>query len=951
MNYKNPFKQSAIALAVGVSLLVSHTAHSQQDEPEGDIEELIVTGSRIPQNTNLESASPVTTVGADEFLYTGITRVEDLLNDLPQVTGSNSSNDANGATGTATVDLRDLGPARTLTLVNGRRLPVGSPTQGAAGADLNFIPSMLVERIEVVTGGGSATYGSDAIAGVVNFVMKDDIDGFLFDVQGSGYHHDNDDSAAQARTQASGFDTPSGSEFDGESYTLSMAWGTDFADGRGSFTAYGTYRDTEEVQQSQRDFSACAYGGKAADGSLRCVGSGTVAEGRFISLDTGVDYILRGDQFAPYDGTTFNFAPTNYFQRPDERTTAGFFLDYDFSDTLTAYSEFGYMNSETLAQIAPSGSFFNQLPIGCDNPLLSAQQRQVLCTDAGLSGSQAATVLAVKRNVEGGARADDIELEQTRFVLGLKGEINDNWSFDVSANVGKVELDEEYLNDLSITNIGRSLDVVADPSTGAPVCRSVLNGTDPNCVPWNLFQTGGVTDEAINYLTLPLTQQGETKITNYIGYVAGDLTDNGWIVPGASNGVQVVAGLEYRKEELIFNPDANYRSGDGAGQGGPTPGVTGSFAASELFLEAQVPVTDAINIGLGYRYSDYDTDQETNAYKTTFDWRVIDSIKMRASYQAASRHANVRELFRPQGIGLFSGTDPCDGPTPTGSAAQCANSGVTAAQYGNILQNPAGQYNNLQGGNPNLTPEESDTYSFGFVIQPESIPGLDVTVDWFNIDVQGAISTAGAQFILDSCVFNGLFCENINRGVNGTLWLGQDNIVDTNANIGFEEREGVDLFVNYAFEAGNLGSMRLSYNAGFALTYDVQPVPDALIVDCNGKYAGSCSQPNPEYRHNVRLAWDINDSVTTSLAWRHSGKVEEDTTAAVVETISSEDYFDLAALWQLNDGTSFRFGINNIFDTDPFVSGVSGAFTNGNVEVTEYDILGRYVFAGASFKF
>lgn len=945
-------RQRSIASAIGLALTLTGGFSSQAiaQEAEIDLEEVVITGSRIPQNANITSPSPVTQLGADEFLYSGVTRVEDLLNDLPQVTGSNSSYDANGATGTATVDLRDLGPARTLTLINGRRMPVGSPTQGAAGADLNFIPSALVQRVEVVTGGGSATYGSDAIAGVVNFVMKDDIDGFIFDLTGSGYYHDNDNSSAQDRTRAAGFVTPSGSEFDGESYTASIAWGKSFAEGKGNFTAYGTYRDTEPVQQSQRDFSACAYGGRAADNSLSCVGSGTVAEGRFISLDTGVDYIVSGDQLAPYDGTTFNFAPTNYFQRPDERATAGFFAHYDFSDNLTAYAEAGYMNTQTLAQIAPSGSFFNQLPVGCDSPLLSAQQRQVLCTDAGLSGTQAATVLAVKRNVEGGPRADDIELEQTRLVVGLKGQFSESWGFDVSANVGKVTLDEEYLNDLSITNIGRSLDVVTDPNTGEAVCRSALNGTDPRCVPWNIFQTGGVTDAAIDYLTLPLTQQGDTRLSNVIGYVTGDLTDYGWIVPGASNGVQVVAGLEYRKEELNFNPDANYRSGDGAGQGGPTPGVNGSFSANELFLEAQVPLTDLMNLGLGYRYSDYSTDQTTNAYKATFDWQLVRSVKLRSSYQAASRAANVRELFRPQGIGLFSGSDPCDG-TPTASADQCARSGVSAAQFGNILENPAGQYNNLQGGNPNLEPEESDTYSLGFVIQPEAVPGLDITVDWFSIDVQGAISTAGAQFSLDSCVFSGEFCDNINRGPNGTLWLGTSNIVDTSANIGFEEREGIDLAVNYGFEAGNLGTMRLSYNAAFATTYNVQPVPDAAIIDCAGKYAGNCSQPNPEYRHVVRLAYDVTDNVTTTLAWRHSGKVEEDTTNPVVERIPSEDYFDLAALWNLNDKTSLRFGINNIFDTDPFLSGVSGVFTNGNVEVTEYDVLGRYVFAGANYAF
>ena len=920
---------------------------AQQSAPE----EILVTGSRIPQqNTNLLSASPVTQVSADEFLYTGVTRVEDLINDLPQVTGSNSSADANGATGTASIDLRDLGEERTLTLVNGRRLPTGTPLQGGAGGDLNFIPSILVERVEVMTGGASATYGSDAIAGVVNFIMKDDLDGFLFDLQGSAYQHNNDDSRAQDLLAESGFASPSGGTTDGEAYTLSAAWGTNFTGDRGNFTVYANYRDVEAVQQSQRDFSACAYGGLAIDDSLGCIGSGTIPDGRFINLKDGSQYIPVGDQFVPYDGRTFNFAPTNYFQRPDERISAGLMTHYDFSDTLTGYAEVGYMNNKTLAQIAPSGSFFNQIGINCDNPLMSAQQRQLMCGQFGLSGSDTVQTLVVKRNVEGGARADNIEHEQTRFVFGLRGDINDNWGFDVSANFGKVTIDQTYLNDLSITNIGRSQIVVTDPATGSPVCQSALSGADPSCVPWNLFTQGAVTDEAINYLTLPLTATGDTKMTDIIGYVTGDMSDYGWTVPGASNGVQVVLGLEYRKEELNYNPDANYQSGDGAGQGGPTVGVNGSFTAKELFAEAQVPLSDRMNLGLGYRHSDYDTDQKTDAFKVTFDWQFIDSLKTRASFQRASRHANVRELFRPQGIGLFEGEDPCDG-TPSASLAQCGNSGVTAAQFGSILENPAGQYNELQGGNSLLTPEESDTYSVGFIWTPESISGLNVSVDWFSIDVSGAIDVAGAQFLLDECVFSNQFCDTINRGALGTLWLGQDQIVNTNANIGFQEREGFDVAANYQFDVGE-GSMQLNYNAAIVTGNDRQPVPMSEVVDCNGKFSGRCEEPNPEYRHNLRLVWGTPwQDITTTVAWRHHGNVEEDSTNDVVEKFGSQNYFDLAALWPVNDGLTVRLGVNNLFDTQPPVTGTGSQRNNGNVEVSEYDVLGRYWFLGATYEF
>lgn len=951
MNYQFPIKKSALALAVSLTAFVtsSNSVYAQEGR---ELEEIVITGSRIPQNANLESASPVTQVGADEFLYTGITRVEDLMNDLPQVTGSNVANDSNGATGTASVDLRDLGTKRTLTLMNGRRLPVGSPQGGGDGADLNFIPSALVQRVEVLTGGGSATYGSDAVAGVVNFIIDDNFEGLRFDLQASAYQHKNDNAVMQGIVSDSGFELPDSNVIDGNSYSFSVTGGKNFADGAGNITGYLNYRKTDEVRQDQRDYSACALQGYSVDGSFRCGGSSTLPQGRITDFGdlkpNSFDYIVQGDQFVKRNGELYNYAPDNFFQRPDERTGAGIFAHYNFTDNLTGYAEFGYMKNETKAQIAPSGNFFVTDSLYCGNPLLSEQQFQAICGSFGLTRNDTQRGIYIgRRNVEGGPRNDNPEHVQSRVVLGLKGDINDNWSFDSSLNYAQVDFKQQYDNDLSATRIARALDVVRDPSTGNPVCRSVVNGTDPNCVPWNLFQTGGVTQDQIDYLVLDLYAEGDTKMTNFVSFVTGDLTDYGVQLPSASSGVQVVAGIEYRKDELSYRPNAGFASGDGAGQGGPVSGVDGSVSVNELFAEASVPVTDSLDLGLGYRYSDYSTDENTDTYKLTFDWRVTESVKARASYQAATRHASVRELFRPQVIGLFNnGNDPCSGASPDATFEQCARSGVTADQYGSIAPSPAGQYNQLAGGISTLIPEESDTISFGFVFTPEALPGLDITVDWFNITVDDAINPPGAQFILNSCVFKGLECDRVNRGKSGTLWIGSDNIVNLDDNLAYQEREGIDLAVNYGFDIGDAGSISLGYTAAYVTKNDREPIPGAEIVDCNGKWGGRCSSPNPQYRHNMRLNWESNGSVTTSLAWRYHGKVDDDAQTSKVENFDAQSYFDLSLLWALNDQSTVRLGINNLFDKEPPIA-KGGA--NGNVEVTEYDVLGRYLFLGFSY--
>ncbi|MBQ4812179.1 TonB-dependent receptor [Pseudoalteromonas luteoviolacea] len=967
MRYSKLSQSIKTSLVAGSILTTgfSQLAVAEEAGAEGKVERIEVTGSRI-KRIALEGASPVTTVSAEDIKVAGITRIEDILNDMPAVFAGQTSGTANGATGTATVDLRNLGPERTLVLLNGRRLPSGSPSAGGIGADLNQIPAALVKRVDVLTGGSSATYGSDAVGGVVNFILKDDFEGFQFEYQTGMYQHNNDHDEMQAAVAARGFENPESSVTDGRSEDFTIMFGANTADGRGNVVAYATYREIDAITQDSRDFSACAMN-LDADGNRACFGSGTIPDGRLTNF-VDFDVKVAGDQFVPRDGTLYNYGPLNYFQRPDKRKTMGMIGHYDLNDNATVYTELSYMDNRTVAQIAPSGAFFpGGVTIHCNNPLFSDQQVKTLCTDRGLGINDTADGIFVgKRNVEGGPRQDDRRHTSTRYVFGVKGEINDSWTYDAYMNFGEVSYIQTYQNDLSITNIGRALDAVKD-ADGNIVCRSVVEGYDPNCVPWNIFETGKITQDQLDYLIIPLYSRGETKTKQVSGYVAGDLTDYGIMVPGTSTGLGVVLGLEHRKEELVLNPDRNFQNGDGAGQGGPTAPVSGEYDVDEFFTELNVPLledtsfVDTLTLELAYRYSDYSTGKTTDTYKTAFDIRFSDALGVRASYQRAVRAGNIRELFRPTAQGLFNWVDPCSGASPTMSQADCAKTGVTAEQYGKVPANPAGQYNAVNGGNPALEPEVSDTYSYGILWSPEFVEGLDIVVDYFDISVEKAITEVPEGDVHAECVAgNADSCAAISRDpVNGNLWIGTNAITSLDRNIGFIETSGIDYDITYRYDINDLGSLRFSLKGTWLDKYSTQNYPDRPADDCAGYWdRNTCAVPVPELRQNLATTWITPWDANITATVRYYGEVNEYTKDAnnVVSdgptTLKAMTYFDLAATWNATDSITLRAGINNLFDVaPPLVPNGPAGDANGNTYPGQYDALGRYLFAGATFRF
>jgi iron complex outermembrane recepter protein len=985
-------KPCVIATGIAISLMAAQSyAQTPAPAPAAateKVEKIEVTGSRIP-SANLESSSPITTIDAQAIKVDGVRSVENLLNNLPQVFADQGGNVSNGATGTATVNLRGLGATRTLVLVNGRRLPAGSPREFAA--DLNQIPAPLIKRVEILTGGASAIYGSDAVSGVVNFIMNDKFEGAQFEVNQSFYNHQQRDTSgladvirARALSNSSQFAIPGDKSSDGKIFDMSMLLGGNFANGKGNATVFFNYKKEDALLQSERDFSACSAGnatsrtasttnGVALPAGFRCGGSGTSFPGRFLVDGGDLTVANAAGGTRPYVAANdqYNFGPLNYFQRPSERYGFNASANYDIFDNAKVYSEFSFHDDRTVAQIAPSGLFgfdasaASGTSIQCDNPFLSAAWRTALGCGTATSGP-AGDALIFRRNVEGGGRQDDIRHTSYRTVIGVKGEFAKFWNYDVFAQSGKVVFQETYKNDFSIARTALALDAVRD-TAGNIVCRSGA----PGCVPYNIWALGQINPASLAYLSTPGFQKGFTEQKVQGANISADLGNYGWKLPSAQNGIGVAFGIERRTERLELDTDSAFSTGDLAGQGGPTIGLGGGYTIKEIYAEARVPLiegksfADLLSVNGSFRNSDYNTGQKTDSYGLGIEWAPVKQVRLRGSAQQAVRAANVIDLFTAQGVALFDlPQDPC-GEGPTATAAECARTGVTAAQYGTaILNSPAGQYNFLQGGNPALKPEKSDSYTIGAVFAVGK--NFTASVDYFDIQIEKVIGNAPPGTILDQCLQTGAaqFCSLVRRDRLGTLWaLPAGQIVALNENLGSLKTSGIDVTMDYLQKISSLGVLKFNFTGTYLKSAKQEPVAGLGEYDCVGLHGANCGVPSPEWRHKFRTTWETPWGLDIAATWRHIGKVDQEGTSSNVllsnsgiadkdRTLGERNYIDLAASYAVTKKITFRAGVNNVFDRDPPLSGLVGAGVgNGNTYPQVYDALGRRFFFNLTAAF
>jgi outer membrane receptor protein involved in Fe transport len=957
-------------------------------EPEESIVEIVVTGTRLG-SANTTSPSPIAVLDAEELQHQGTPRVEDVLNSLPQV-NSTLNLGANGAavapvTGTATADLRGIGAFRTLVLINGRRAAPGDAINPSA--DLNTVPSVLVKRVEVLTGGASAIYGSDAIAGVVNFVLDTNFTGLKLELEGAINRGSNNFGDLQAIDRASGVTPRTGAIYDGGSQDVSVVFGKDLLDGSGHVTAYAGYRRAHEVTGASRDFSACTL--TETGSSYECLLDATTALGQFVpgngnplTLDTANGHAFRPVAAPP--GDLYNPAPYQQLQRPDTRYIAGAFANYKFNDAANLYGEAQYMDDKTTSRYepagtTPTGASQNVFGINCNNPLLSVGQVNDLCTSAGLGPLDTAQVGIGRRNVEGGPRTDEFHHRSYRMVLGLKGAISAPWSYDASLLYGRVNERETLSNDFSLARLTNALNVV--DVNGKPTCQSVVSGSDPACVPYNIFQVGGVTPAALNYITEGGMQSGFAERTIANVQVIGDLAPYGIVSPLAQTGFGIAAGAEYRVEAVHYHPDAAYSTGDLLTTGAAHP-TDGTFRVAEVFTELKMPLIEdrpfakELILNASDRYAHYLPQGNVNAYGLGLEWAPIDAIRLRGSVSRAVRAPNAFELFTSQVLFQTAFADPCAGPTPAASLAQCALTGVTNAQYGHIATQNV--INGLMGGNPLLKPETADTVTAGFVLTPFS--NFLFSADYWRIKVKKFISNVPPQLALPTCINTGdpFNCSLIQRDANGSLSTGlgtnAGRVVSTRYNTGSYGTSGVDFEGRYLLSlqslAAKAGSLAFSFTGSLAIDNPINVTPGTSLVDCTDLYGPTCSTvgattPVPRWRHRLRMTWESHWGVEVSLNWRHIGKMSSEFTNSnpnlfnpgnifpIDSHISAYDYLDLETGFDATEHVRIRLGINNLTDKKPPVIGFTAnpLLVNGNMAAGVYDVLGRYLFAGLTAKF
>ncbi len=1014
MKMHSKLKLAAAPTALGLALVAQPVVAQDADDDVTVVEEnegtvaqpIVVTGTRLNVNPNLESPSPVLTVTSEQIAARGTVRIEDLTNQLPQVFAGQAGEVSNGASGTATLNLRGLGAVRTLVLVDGRRLPYGASSISAPNLDL--IPTQLIERVDLLTGGASAVYGSDAVAGVANFILKRDFEGVELDAQGGFQQHGNDIPFFNSVLETAQQPVP-GPITDGVEYAFTGIVGANTADGRGNVTLYANYEKREQVTQNNRSFSACTLGssGSGFEG-VGCVGSGNFRA--FFNNGGLRDSLILDDDgdpinsaFLQEDGTvvpyvggpaqTYNFGARNFFQRPSERISLYAKGFYEIAENMEFFADLSYTDNLSDAQIAESASF-GAYTINCDNPYIQdtpgLNLREVYgCTDQDVAdGTLIPIATATHRNVEGGPRNSRLENSAFRIVSGLRGDFGDGaWDYEVFGQYAETSDSSISSNDFIVANLQQAFLAVEDED-GNIVCQDPSGG----CVPYNPFTrnadgTSPITQEQTDFLQGVGIVLGETSQLVLGANIQSDLGVYGFSSPFSDEGVAFLVGVEYRKDQLESIPDeiSQVPGGGFTGVGGATLAVAGEVDVREAYAEVQIPLVtdrpffDELILAGQYRRSEYtangngvSNDFGTDAFGVQLSWKPIPDLTLRGQFQRSVRAPNVIELFTGQNTNLPNLNslenadgdtiyDPCASSSPVATLEQCARTGVTADQYGSINDVISGQTQSLTGGNPFLSPESSDTFTFGIVIEPSMVPGLAISVDYFDITVDDYISAGiAAQTLLDNCLQTGdaIFCDLITRGPGGTLQSGfsGSGFTATNLNIAELTTKGVDAQVRYGFELGGAGGLNFDYAATYLDEANFVPFPGSDAIVCAGFSDNSCLQPvNSQYRHRATLIWDSNFDVDLGLTWRHFSAVdafgESSTPAEIDDNLPAVNYVDASLFWEASDIITVRAGVLNVLNENPPVSASSGPpLGNGNTYPTVYDT-GRTFFAGLNLRF
>lgn len=974
---------------------------------DDEVKTIVVTGTRII-TPNRTSASPVQSVGSEDFVLTGTPNVEQTLNQLPQLVPSFTNTSNNPGTGAATLDLRGLGSVRTLILVNGRRW-IANDAGEIPEIDVNTIPAAMIDRVDIVTGGASAVYGSDAVTGVINFVLKDRFDGLELE-------------ARQNITQRG----------DASVSSADLTFGTKFLEGRGNVLAsLGWLRQRPTLQGSRKRsaFAAadgCIIKGSENDlgigigtGSVTCdeadeewglvsAGSPTIPESRFHGQPGALFPTGNGNQLGRFNpsrfasggdivaflppGDLYDFASDNYLQVPLKRYSANLLGSIEISPAFEPFVELSYIRTRSPQQLAAApaqigsgaDSVFPAL-INLDNPFLSPAARQMLDISYGRDSAgrrgfigNAAIGFTLNPAYTGDAdglvspgrissrltglgprRGDNIR-DAYRGLIGLRGDLAEGWSYEAYYSHSYVSHDTFFYNSASAKRLQQAMLARADPS-GQIVCIDPSNG----CVPINIFGQQDISAEAADFLRIDPLERTRVKEQVAEASVRGDLLT----LPAGP--LSIVLGADWRRTYYKFAPDDSFEEGDTLGFLKST-GAGGSTHVYELFGEALVPIlagqrlAEELSAELGLRYSDYDSVGGVWTWKIMGNWSPIRQLRFRAGLQQAIRAPNVRELYEETITDFGFAVDPCapingfvTTPELVAACARNGGAGLTDDFYETLV---------TTGGSTDLKAETAHTLTVGVVAQP--IDRLSITVDYYDIDIEDAIGVFGggdgAFGAVTGCIFGGAdpadpLCQAFDRGEDGFV----SELRIPTANLARVRTRGIDWQINYRFPLLS-GRMQLNLAGTRLLASNVKTNANLKAVHCAGSFGNPCGNTIqkvavPRWKLFNTASWD-SGVATFSLRHRYFSSTDDARYAANealdqppptnlplnADKAPSRHYFDAAATFDVAKRFELTFGINNLLDSKPPILGDQQV--QANTDPSLYDVLGRRFFVAVNAK-
>ncbi|KMS60267.1 TonB-dependent receptor [Novosphingobium barchaimii LL02] len=969
---------SAASLALfAIPAFAQDTTPQAADEADADVgEAIVVTGSRI-QTGAPTTAAPVQVLGSEQIQSTGSVNIQETLlkNPVfgtPTYSRTNTSFSTSGA-GLATVDLRNLGIDRTLVLINGRRVVSGVP--GSAAVDLNMIPVQMLDRVETLTSGSaSAVYGSDAVAGVVNFVLKDDFQGMQFDVK-------------------------SGIAETGDNYTLdtSVMLGGNFDDGRGNATLFVGYSEqgaaymrnhkTEAGRSDVDSISALLVGESDSPfDKYAPYYSGYIPQGTYYT-DNGAFTYGPGGALQPCVATNvatcsnslgtgtgptgFNRTAQRYLAIPVQRYSAFMNAHYDVTDSITAFLEGSFVSTNAKSNIeafpwdTSYGYADGQMPI--ETLFNGVTYRNPYVPDAifndssDTNGDGLRDIFVTKRLNDFGNRTSSSTQNTFRVVGGFRGEIAKKWNFEVFGNYGQSNITQNGTGQINVLNFVNSQQIIPD-GAGGYQCASEA-ARQQGCVPANVFGTGSLAN-ALDYLQAPSTYTAVQKQTQVGGNISGGITN-----PLGADDIGISIGAEYRREAQDARWDALQTAGLNGGNA--LPPTVGSFDVKEVYGEARLPlVTDSfvhdLSIRGAARYSKYSTVGGTFSWNAGAEFAPIRDVRFRAMYAQTVRAPNIAELFAGRSQDFPQVQDPCVGIGATGGGALGDNCRAAPGVLANIAANGgafAQTQSDLQGvtsfsgGNPNLSEEKGKTLTLGMVVNPVSIDALrnlTLTVDYFRVKIQDAIVQTDLNYILNQCYNNNNLCDFIVRrpavsGPNSSGSLDEVNSGVTNS--GGVKTSGIDVTVNYT-HSFDLGNTRLNTSLNVAYTHLLSGYTIPLVTEQTKDYfEGEVGAASDRFTANLGVGTD-GFRITATGTYIGASWIDDQFDGYHAYKVHPEFYLDLQARFFTKTGVEFFVGMDNVFDNDPiYMASVSGAATGMESDTGTYDPLGRRFYAGAKVKF